>query len=93
MRTGYAYILLSFLFHLIPYVRACFSLKDSYVGQDFFDRWDWETFDDPTHGRVNYVDQTTATQRNLSYGMFYSLHCCKWNQMKCGTSQSRTQNS
>ncbi|KAK7692453.1 hypothetical protein QCA50_004078 [Cerrena zonata] len=46
---------------------AHFVLKDTYVGQDFFNRWQWETFDDPTHGRVNYVDQEVAKQNNLSY--------------------------
>jgi len=47
---------------------AFFMLKDSYVGQDFLDGgWQWETFDDPTHGRVDYVDKQTATASNLSY--------------------------
>jgi hypothetical protein len=44
---------------------------ETFVGYDFFD-WKWETFDDPTHGRVNYVDQSTAISSNLSFGMFFS---------------------
>lgn len=47
-----------------------FVLKDRYVGHDFFEGWNWETFDDPTHGRVNYVTQDTAVASNLSYGTF-----------------------
>ena len=47
---------------------ANFLLADSYVGRDFL-QWNWETGDDPTHGRVNYVDQATALQLNLSYGV------------------------
>lgn len=68
MRTGYAYIILSFTLILIPCVSAVFTLKDLYTGQDFFNRWKWETFNDPTHGRVNYVDRDTARAKSLSYG-------------------------
>jgi len=49
------------------YHAANFVLKDSYVGSDFLDSWKWDTLDDPTHGRVNYVDQNTALGSNLSY--------------------------
>lgn len=49
-----------------------YRLKDAFIGQDFFSGgWTWETFQDPTHGRVNYVDQGTAIARNLSYGESY----------------------
>ncbi|KAH8107981.1 concanavalin A-like lectin/glucanase domain-containing protein [Cristinia sonorae] len=66
MRTGYA-LLLS-LAPLIPVsARAHFTIKDSYVGHSFFDAWNWESLDDPTHGRVNYVDQGFAIAQNLSY--------------------------
>ena len=37
-----------------------YRLKDSFAGEDFFNGWTWETFQDPTHGRVNYVDQNAA---------------------------------
>lgn len=49
-----------------------YYIQDSYVGQDFYNSWTWETLDDPTHGRVNYVDKWTAINNNLSYGMHYS---------------------
>lgn len=47
---------------------AQFNLKDNYVGKDFLSNFQWFTADDPTHGRVNYVDQPTSLQKNLSYG-------------------------
>ena len=49
-------------------IAQSFIKTDSYIGKDFFSGWTWETLDDPTHGRVNYVDQTTAINLNLSYG-------------------------
>ncbi|RDB16836.1 putative glycosidase C21B10.07 [Hypsizygus marmoreus] len=42
-------------------------IKDTYVGTDFLTSWKWETLDDPTHGRVNYVDQPSALNSNLTY--------------------------
>ncbi|KIK67120.1 glycoside hydrolase family 16 protein [Collybiopsis luxurians FD-317 M1] len=44
-----------------------FYLTDRFIGQDFFTRFHWDTFDDPTHGRVNYVNQEIAQATNLSY--------------------------
>ncbi|PFH49979.1 glycoside hydrolase family 16 protein [Amanita thiersii Skay4041] len=41
-----------------------YNLRDQYIGKDFL-TWKFENFDDPTHGRVNYVDKDTAFQRNL----------------------------
>lgn len=69
MRTGYAILLclVSDLIHLLA-VSANFSLKDKFVGSDFYAGFQWETLDDPTHGRVNYVDQNTAIQNNLTFG-------------------------
>ncbi|KAI0046071.1 glycoside hydrolase family 16 protein [Auriscalpium vulgare] len=67
MRTGYASLLSSLLF-LTCRTSANFILKDKFVGQDFLsDRWSWFTDDDPTHGRVNYVNKDTALATNLSY--------------------------
>ncbi|GLB37115.1 putative glycoside hydrolase family 16 protein [Lyophyllum shimeji] len=48
-------------------ITRAYRIKDTYRGQDFFNRWWWETFDDPTHGRVNYVDIRAAQMANLSY--------------------------
>lgn len=55
------------------------ALSQSYApnaqfkGKDFLGAFNWETFDDPTHGRVNFVNQGTALNTNLSYGMVYYL--------------------
>ncbi|EJF65494.1 concanavalin A-like lectin/glucanase domain-containing protein [Dichomitus squalens] len=65
MRTGYALLPLGSL--LIPLARADYFFKTSYTGRDFLEHWTWQTLDDPTHGRVDYVDQATALQRNLSF--------------------------
>ncbi|KAI0786692.1 concanavalin A-like lectin/glucanase domain-containing protein [Abortiporus biennis] len=68
MRTGYAYLFIILNTILTQCAASTrFVLKDSYVGWDFFNGWNWETFDDPTHGRVDYVDKNTAMQQNLSY--------------------------
>ena len=37
-----------------------YHLKDHYSGNSFFDGWNFYTGDDPTHGYVNYVSQSTA---------------------------------
>lgn len=47
-----------------------FALRDSFVGWQFLNGFVWETIDDPTHGRVNYVDRETALRRNLTYGEY-----------------------
>ncbi|ETW80501.1 glycoside hydrolase family 16 protein [Heterobasidion irregulare TC 32-1] len=72
MRTGYALRLLLLALALAQDragvdAQTQYVLKDKFVGRDFLDAWTWETMDDPTHGRVNYVDQRTALQKNLSY--------------------------
>ena len=57
--------------NIIPLVSphaGIFSLKDNIVGHAFYSYFEWETFDDPTHGRVNYIDQHTAISRNLTLG-------------------------
>lgn len=46
-----------------------FKLQDNIVGKDFLTHFSWDTIDDPTHGRVNYLDQATAMQRNLVSGI------------------------
>jgi hypothetical protein len=66
MRTGYTF-LTALSLSLIRCASANFYLKDSWVGADFFS-WDWETEDDPTHGRVNYVSQDQAVAKRLAYG-------------------------
>ncbi|EIM82836.1 uncharacterized protein STEHIDRAFT_102256 [Stereum hirsutum FP-91666 SS1] len=75
MRTGYAFLLsLPGLASLISGLSSssvtsaqAFVLQDVYVGDAFFKGFHWETMNDPTHGRVNYVSQSAARQANLSY--------------------------
>ena len=61
-----------------------FYLKDRWAGEDFFQGWNWEAGDDPTHGRVNYVTQGDALTKNLSYGSYLmplassSCYSVKW---------------
>ncbi|KAF8894125.1 concanavalin A-like lectin/glucanase domain-containing protein [Infundibulicybe gibba] len=43
-----------------------YLLQDELIGESFYSAFKWETFDDPTRGRVNYVDQVTARNTNLS---------------------------
>ncbi|KAL1743037.1 hypothetical protein HDZ31DRAFT_65416 [Schizophyllum fasciatum] len=47
--------------------QAQYSLTDAFSGTPYFDAFVWETFNDPTHGRVNYVDISIAIKPNLSY--------------------------
>ncbi|KAF5370816.1 hypothetical protein D9758_001861 [Tetrapyrgos nigripes] len=42
------------------------ALQCEYRGHDFLS-WIWNTFDDPTHGRVNYIDKATALASNLTF--------------------------
>ncbi|EIW63420.1 uncharacterized protein TRAVEDRAFT_161729 [Trametes versicolor FP-101664 SS1] len=65
MRTALAALSLASL--LILPTSAHFSLTDEYVGRDFLQSWNWESIDDPTHGRVNYLSQTDALNGNLTY--------------------------
>jgi hypothetical protein len=51
---------------LLPLAQA-WILTDSYVGNDFYKYFDFQNIPDPTGGRVNYVDRTTAVKDNLTY--------------------------
>ncbi|TDL28057.1 hypothetical protein BD410DRAFT_894166 [Rickenella mellea] len=66
MHTGYALFALSPFYYFVT-TSAHFILKDTFIGQDFMHGFNWETFDDPTHGRVNFVNQSVAVQANLSF--------------------------
>ncbi|KAF8803217.1 endo-1,3(4)-beta-glucanase [Phlegmacium glaucopus] len=44
-----------------------YRLSENIVGQDFYQKFNWEAIADPTHGRVNYVDQQTSIDQNLTY--------------------------
>jgi len=45
----------------------------SIVGSDFFEQFNWESENDPTHGRVNYLTLEQAKAKNLSYGLLSLL--------------------
>jgi hypothetical protein len=49
----------------VPGSSAKYTLIEEFSGPQFFDRFHFETFDDPTHGYVNYVDHATAVQMGL----------------------------
>jgi hypothetical protein len=61
-----------------------FYLKDQWSGNDFYHGWNWETIDDPTHGRVNYVSLEEAQSKNLTSGTplrtvcFSACHSGRW---------------
>ncbi|KZT18498.1 glycoside hydrolase family 16 protein [Neolentinus lepideus HHB14362 ss-1] len=52
---------------------ATYGLSDNHVGSDFLTSFTHETIQDPTHGRVTYVDQSTAVANNLTFTSADSL--------------------
>ena len=44
-----------------------YCLTDEFIGKDFLVGFEHEAIDDPTHGRVTYVDEATALKQNLTY--------------------------
>lgn len=44
-----------------------YDLIVSHIGYDFLGNYSWETTDDPTNGRVDYVDKATALKDNLTF--------------------------
>ncbi|KAI0762582.1 concanavalin A-like lectin/glucanase domain-containing protein [Fomes fomentarius] len=46
-------------------LNSSWRLVKSYQGDSFFDDWDFFTFDDPTHGIVEFVDRSTAQSSSL----------------------------
>ncbi|TEB15517.1 glycoside hydrolase family 16 protein [Coprinellus micaceus] len=44
-----------------------YSLTNNVVGSDFYNFFNWQAQPDPTHGRVEYVDQATGRSLNLTY--------------------------
>lgn len=51
-------------------IPTLYRLKRTITGSDFFSAFNWETEDDPTHGRVNYIDSETAREKGLAYSTF-----------------------
>ncbi|RDX45720.1 laminarinase [Lentinus brumalis] len=50
-----------------PALAATYSQADSFSGQGFLSGFTHQAIPDPTHGRVNYVDQGTAVANNLTF--------------------------
>ncbi|THU77007.1 endo-beta-glucanase, partial [Dendrothele bispora CBS 962.96] len=64
--------LISFLFLAAAFVfngvlAATYSQSESISGQGFYNSFSFQAISDPTHGRVNYVSQSTAQSQNLTY--------------------------
>ncbi|KAG8849338.1 hypothetical protein FRB96_000874 [Tulasnella sp. 330] len=60
--------MVSIISSLLPSVIAnTYSLSRSTSGTSFFDDFVFQTFADPTHGTVNYVNQSTAMNEGLAY--------------------------
>ncbi|KAF8803218.1 endo-1,3(4)-beta-glucanase [Phlegmacium glaucopus] len=60
-------LLMSLLVLLSSSSANSYRLSESIVGQDFYQHFSWEAVADPSHGRVNYVDQQTSIDQNLTY--------------------------
>jgi len=72
MHVGYAFFA-TYSLSLVQRTGAdTFYLKDQWSCADFFRGWNWETDDDPTHGRVNYVSLADAQSKNLTSGTYIS---------------------
>ncbi|KAH7344535.1 putative laminarinase [Rhizoctonia solani] len=52
---------------------ATYTVSDTFIGSSFLSGFTHEAIADPTHGRVNYVDQATAQRLNLTYASGNSL--------------------
>jgi hypothetical protein len=44
-----------------------YNILDTFIGPSFLTGFDHQAIADPTHGRVNYVNQATALAQNLTY--------------------------
>ncbi|KAF9239252.1 glycoside hydrolase family 16 protein [Melanogaster broomeanus] len=46
---------------------AMYTLSECIVGEGFYNSFDFQAITDPTHGRVNYVDEETAMRLRLTF--------------------------
>ncbi|KAF9518120.1 glycoside hydrolase family 16 protein [Hydnum rufescens UP504] len=61
-------VFVSFVLGLLRGVSAGkYNVQDTYIGGSFYDGFNAQAGDDPTGGRVNYVDTPTARRLNLTY--------------------------
>lgn len=68
-RKGVLQALLLLLRHASQAAGERYELEESYVGNEFLDKWDFFTDPDPTHGHVEYVDSATAVREGLARSM------------------------
>lgn len=47
-------------------VQTHYTLKEEFLGSEFFDHFQFETLDDPTNGYVDYINRETATSQGLA---------------------------
>jgi hypothetical protein len=57
---------------LAPLARA-YILTDDFFGAGFFEAFTWENISDPTHGRVNYLDERTSIKDGLAFATLNSF--------------------
>ncbi|KAL8680354.1 MAG: hypothetical protein Q9186_003475 [Xanthomendoza sp. 1 TL-2023] len=62
---GFSFISVLLFLGLVPFTLARYSVQDDYSGDKFLDMFSFDTMDDPTHGYVNYVDQSQARSNGL----------------------------
>lgn len=67
MRATFELVLFVLPLMMRPVRATTYTLADTWVGKDFLNGWSWWTGDDPTNGRVNYVNQSYALANNLTY--------------------------
>ncbi|PVG02130.1 hypothetical protein CPB86DRAFT_811635 [Serendipita vermifera] len=63
----FLFLYLVSLWAVSPVQAVFYTLTDNWVGSAFLDQFTWEAIADPTHGRVNYISQSTALSLNLTY--------------------------
>ena len=69
-------ILIAYIAHGLPLFAKAYILKDDYTSNsyvDFFSKFQFDTFNDPTHGYVDYVNQDSAWTNGLigNWGNIY----------------------
>lgn len=57
----------SLLSAAVPALAGTYSISDTIIGSQFYSKFNFQAISDPTHGRVNYVSQSTAQSQNLTY--------------------------
>jgi hypothetical protein len=83
-------ITITVLLCLFSLTFAQYSLRKNYTGNAFFDDWDFFTAGDPTHGTVNYVNQSYAQEMgyiNTDGGSVYIG--CDYKRNVAGNSRGR----